>query len=596
MRLSHLVASATLPLFVIMLNAAASADPRTVDTRPAISAIMEAQIFPYGVRQGFKVLGDTKGKKCDFTWNLGPGIAAQSVSAVLSPTQPWISDDLKLPTSNGNTYSLVIKADPTGSGPGGANTCQGQVTLSFAVVPETGKLTALTSSAKVVAVNQYIRFTVSGKTFGSCKFNFGLGTQGSAPGYTLTDTATNPLPYDYPYSSPQAGDYFVTADEIDDAPGMPEGCTGHFKTPFNVIPRPACPAANEYYQSADDSEFGCLYSSRSKPTILGYACPTGYDKFQSIDQNVQYGCRKQSSPALALGVIGGLLGGPPSINPALALGGYGGPQADKPTITGAQIVAEPAGNAPRPNINVFYAGEALKIDVAGNLPNKAGFGGNECGYAIKLQDVTSDNVIRTMTFDTFDIHDVGVVAAGNYRVYVMPSTSPGGPPACLGMAEIAKVTIYPWAAWVTNVKLVGFGYHFNAGDAAGLYQFCENCTSIFSPAHNTAFLQIVPTVIGSTPGSVGACAYNITQVGGGQNIVVEVPYKNGQPAVPSDQQSLYSATSGPPFWNKWDGVSNTVTVTISPGNDSYWPTCNILGGKITKTITFTDKTGATVVK
>jgi len=596
MRLSQLVASATLLALVTVLNTATYAQ-RTVDTRAALSAVMDAQIFPYGVRQGFKVLGDTKGKKCNFSLGLslnGTNLYGSPYGQPISASLPWTSPDLKLPTSSGGTYALVVQAiDP--SGPGGANACKGQATLSFAVVPETGKLTALSSSGAVMAVNQVIHFKVSGKTFGSCKFNAGLvGTPG---GYTVIDTAINPLPYEFAFSFTEPGEVVATADEIDDAPGMPEGCTGHVKASVSVVARPACPAANEYYQSSDDSEFGCLYYSRSNNTLAIFTCPTGYDKFHaSSGESFQYGCRKQTSPALALGVISGLLG--PSVSPALAtLGGSNGPQPDKPTITGVFAVPEGAGSAARPVSNMFYAGEDLQVNVTGNLPNSAGYG-NLCGYTVELENIASGKIVESTkrNYSSFGIQEAGPIASsGEYRVHVIPFKQPNlGPPACLGKAD-SKVAFYPKAAWVTGLTLVGFGYHFNGGDDAGIPQWCENCASIFSPAHNTAFLQIIPTAIGSTPG--GTCVYNIAEVGGGENRFAGALIRNGQPAVPSDQQSVYSKTSKPPFWNQWGGVSNTVTVTITTeANDGLYPGCNILGGKITKTITFTDKTGATVTK
>jgi hypothetical protein len=321
-----------------------------------------------------------------------------------------------------------------------------------------------------------------------------------------------------------------------------------------------------------------------------FSCPTGYNKFGGADQqdNILYGCRKQSSPPLAFGAIAALLG-PAQVNPALALGSPTGPQTDKPTITGIQVVAASPGNAPRPNSNVLYAGEDFQVDVTGNLPNKAGYQANKCSYTVEVQNIKTGKVTSLMHWDQFDIDDTGAIPApGEYRVHVTPYSWPkGGPPACLGKADLAKVTFYPKAAWVTGLKLIGFAYHFNAGDAAGLGQFCENCTSIFSPAHDRAFLGIAPTVIGSTPGGQGICAYNITQTGDGGSSTLPESFKNGQPAVPTDQQTLYSSASNPPFWNMYNNDTNTITVSLTSGNDGYYPSCNILGGKITKTITWT---------
>ena len=45
----------------------------------------------------------------------------------------------------------------------------------------------------------------------------------------------------------------------------------------------------------------------------------------------------------------------------------------------------------------------------------------------------------------------------------------------------------------------------------------------------------------------------------------------------------------PPYWTQWDGDTNAVTVSIQPANQQYeGPNCNIVGGKMSKIITFTD--------
>jgi hypothetical protein len=215
---------------------------------------------------------------------------------------------------------------------------------------------------------------------------------------------------------------------------------------------------------------------------------------------------------------------------------------------------------------------------------------------VTIQNLNKSVVQNTMEFifHTFDIQNVGKVpSAGDYSVTVKPFAYPSDKYSpCLGKAELKKVTFYSRRAWVTGLNLVGFGFHFNMADAMGLNQFCENCSSIFSPAHDRAFLGIAPVLIGKTddPAGLGLklCVYNITQTGAGDGTPNEVVYKNGQPSVPADNAQLYSANSAPPFWNMYNDDKVTVTVTISAGNDAGpgYINCHILGGKITKTITF----------
>jgi len=601
MRFSQFMASAAVLVSVALLDVAAIAEnPNAVDTRVPLTGAMEASVFPYGIRQGFSLLGDTKGKKCHFTVSVsvnGQGRYDQKFANPIVAPLPWTSPDLQYPSSDGGTWSLLVQALDTAPG----NACKGQVTLSFAVTPETGKLTGITASAKVVATNQKISFRVSGKNYGTCKYKGTL----SRGGVELVHADIDTLPFEYTTAFPDAGDYLSTADQIDDKPGAPEGCSGHLKLTFSVIPRPQCPAANEYYQSADDNEFGCLYLVRAGGRVLAlaYACPSDYDKFASSGPSGdQYGCRRKSSGILDLGVVNSLLGGA-QVNPSMALGGNSGnsgPQPDKPTITGVQTIP---GTSPRPNTSIYYAGEDLGVDVAGNLPNNAGYG-NLCGYLIEVANTSTGKIVESTQrhYYSWGAQDVGPIPdAGNYRVTVSPFKEPNlGPPACLGKG-VANITVYPKAAWVTGFQLTGFGHHFYGGTSGSAWsgQWCQNCDSIFSPAHDSAFMEFNPTIKGITSG--GQCAYNVTFNGhsfGGNNSMnlgsaQEVVYQNGQPGLPANQPNLYLGYN--PYWSQWTDNSNTAQVIVTPGGDLVIPPCNILGGKISKTITFTNNQNAKAV-
>jgi hypothetical protein len=592
MRPARFFASIALVAILIGLNAAAQADTPVV-----LSGAATAPVFPYGESQLFQVLGDTKGKKCTFTFSMSlngapvtgqggmlPSTVAESVAL------PWTSPDLRLPASNGANYSILVQAAPNLA----TNACKGQFSLSFGVVPQIGKLTGISVSRKVAAVNQPVHLKVSGQTFGYCSYA-GKLTRGNV---NVANATLTTLPYEYDASFPDPGDYVSSADEID-VNGQPQGCTGHVKATFTVIPRPACPAANQYYQMSDDSEFGCLYPGTYLQPAT-YQCPTGYSSFnQFVGSNTQWGCKEPSKPISSLSAVNSLLGHVAAVGPGPSLGGGSGatpaPQTSQPMILKIQMAAAGPGSAWRPNNNVFYAGEVLYADISGNIPNSGGYDPNLCGYSVTIQDIASDKVATTAAFTAFKTWNIGVVSTpGNYRVLAEPYKTPGGgPQPCLGAAVIQKLTIVPQAAWVTGLKLTGFAYHFRMGDAMGLPQFCEACDSIFSPAHDREFLGIAPTISGTTPNTPstsGTCAYIITQSGHDAPGGMEVLYKNGQPGVPADQKSLQSTNSNPPFWNKYNNDSNTITVTLTPGNDLVVPPCHVLGGKISKTITFTSNT------
>ena len=550
-------------------------------------------VVTYGVRQSFKILGNTKGKKCTFSYAVSLKGSSITAQGPISAPLPWTSDDLRLPTSNGGMYSVLVAADSSAAN---AAVCTGQSTISFGVVPEVGKITNIVTNKKLVAVNQSIEFDVVGKSFGTCRYLVALNSGGNKATVLLTQ-----LPGQYSTSFTVAGDYVAAADEIDDQPGVPEGCTGHVKSAFTVLARPTCPPPSVYYQDAQDGEYGCLFpAGQAAMPATPLVCPDGYTFFQSaVTSQVQYGCLKQNSPPMTLAAIGLLLGHTSVSVVGPGTGVSGPPQTDKPTIVRIQAVAALPGSAPRPNPNMFYAGENFQVDVVGNVPNNAGYQANKCSYTIEVQDVKTSKIISKVDRETFDIQDAGVIpAAGVYRVHVIPrKTNPGfGPPACLGEAELAKVGFYRQAAWVTGLDLVGFGYHFRMADDMGMPEFCEACNSIFSPAHDRAFLQIIPTVSGSTPG--GECVYVVTEVSAGNTYTQSALFHNGQAkGVPPDQQQFNETTLAAPYWSAWDAASNTVTVTVSPGVGLGLTSCNIQGGKFTKTITFTtDPSKKAVVK
>jgi hypothetical protein len=255
------------------------------------------------------------------------------------------------------------------------------------------------------------------------------------------------------------------------------------------------------------------------------------------------------------------------------------------TITGVTLLDAPAKSAPRPEPDVHYAGEHLQVKVTGT----GSAGANNCGYTIGLQEVSSSQVSSQGLYDGFGTWEIGPVPApGKYRVIVTPyKPAPAANfPACNGKAELNEIPAYRNAGWVIGLKLEGLAYHFNMGDNMAMPQFCQSCDSIFSPAHDRAFLGIQPIVFGSTPGPQGTCAYNVVQSGNGAPGTIEASYHNGQGLT----SLAFPTQLNPPFWNMYDNDVQTITVTITVAQDLLWPSCNILHNPITKTITWTKNT------
>lgn len=590
-------------LFALTAPADAGPTPSPGATPPPITGItMSAPVFPYGAQQSFTVGGIGNGKICNASAQIS--INKGSLQNVLvadigiSGTLPFSSGNaLKLPSSNGQNYTVQVFADPGSPG------CSGWASATFGVEPQIGQITGLKTSTPVVAANQPITFTVAGQSYGYCNYTgkvvFGGGDVVAGP---LT---VSQLPFQTTASFSMPGPYVGYADEID-VSGRPEGCTGHLQLPFTVISLPSC-AGGSPYQSADDSEYGCLISTANSYSIPLYSCPTGYSSFQTtLTGSIEYGCRKNGVSPLALTAITGLVGVTPKSNGNGFLGAAGvALPATPPTITNVQFVDVGPSGAWRPNSGIFYAGEDFQVNVVGNIQNNGGYDPTPCGYKVDVQSVSSGKVISSSPFTAFNIDDLGAIASpGAYNIIVKPFAPPDGKtPACLGKAERTVNVLYE-TAWVTGFNLYAFGYHFNAADNGGLPQFCSACTSIFSPAHNSAFLEVIPQFQGTTSTALqwstaykGACVASVVLNGpnfSGNNGGTGgnwMTFQNGGASMPAPDSSNLNANSTPPYWTQWDGDTNTVQVQIqSPSfaDVQYMaPPCNVLG-TLSKTITFTD--------
>jgi hypothetical protein len=368
-------------------------------------------------------------------------------------------------------------------------------------------------------------------------------------------------------------------------------------TDFTVVPRPVCPQANQYYQSSDDSEFGCLVNGVWLSPPAAYTCPTGYNSFDTAGQTTQWGCRVPGKLALTPSQIAQLSGAALNVLPSSGAT----PKPTAPPATSNPVIKSITWTPPkdslwRPNSGIVFTGEHLNFTIVGNIPNNGGYDPNSCAYTVQLINSQNNQVLQNASYTQFNTWDFGAVnAAAVYKVNVVPDPNAGWAAPCGGSATLSsEIVVVPQRAWVTGLQLSGFGHHFAGGTSGDAWsgQWCQNCNSIFSPAHDTAFLEMVPTLQGTTPG--GSCAYNVTFNGhsfDGNNSMnlgqaLEVVYQNGQPGLPASQPNLYSGYN--PFWSQWSDNSNTAEVTISPGNDLVIPPCYVIGGKITKSVTFTN--------
>lgn len=535
----------------------------TAPNAVSLGFTLDASVFPFGVRQGFTVTGSTAGAMCHFMVEVTSDhvVYNEKFAAPL----PWKSPDLKLPPL-ADTKMYSVKVTPLSPSQGnytGLNFCKdgGWGAQSFQVISQMGALMGIDLSVAVVAVNQKVDFTVVGKIYGDCQFNLSVGRKGRPLPAPLNRSG---LPFKYDTSFAEAGQYYAYAEQIL-REGKPLGCTGQVaSSTLTVIDRPACPSPQYAYSSGDDSEYGCRYPSTvqyAAPQAL--ACPTFYTSFHTGGSEVAYGCRRDGVNISAMAQPGG--------NVSSASGFTTNAPGDapaKPALQKIQMVAVNGGSIPRPNNSIVYTGEALRLDISGNLPNNAGYG-NQCGYTVALEN-TATHVTKDYNFDTFDIHAFGAAPiAGAYSVKATPHPH-GNVPGCQGEAS-ASITIHPAAAWLTGLKLTAFGAHFGIGSDGMYPEFCENCDSIFSPAHNSALMDTAPTI---TAGP--SCAYEIVQNG---KVTPEV-YTSGGAVPPA-----YPATRVGPWRGKW-GNNDTITVTVRGFAGLFpLPACN---GSITKSVKLSD--------
>jgi hypothetical protein len=294
------------------------------------------------------------------------------------------------------------------------------------------------------------------------------------------------------------------------------------------------------------------------------------------------------------------------------------------SMSGFTFVNEPpAGGLWRPTPGIHYALEQLQGQVRLQLPGQA-TGAPDCGFNLIVKSPTGQTLswqyngpgpMSQANGQYFVTDTVNFLppTSGVYHMTAVGQSHASGQPACVNGGNLGTIdfAIFPPTAWVTGLHLQGFGYYFHGGTSSDAWsgQWCQNCNSIFSPGHSEGFMAVAPEIQGATlaafaraPGYAGQCSYNVTFNGGsfdGNNTMnlgqaKETVFYNGQPAVPASQPTLFNGYN--PFWSEWNGNTNTAQVTISASNnDPLIPPCNIPGGSITKTITFTNNANAAVV-
>ena len=150
-------------LFALTAPAGAGPTPAPTATPVPLSIAMNAPVFPYGTQQGFTIGGNSHGNVCSASAQVTVPKGNTNLLILdvgVYGTLPYNSGNLlKLPSSNGQNYTIQIFANA------GPNGCSGMATATFAVESQIGKLTGLTTSTSIVAANQPITFSVSGQSF-----------------------------------------------------------------------------------------------------------------------------------------------------------------------------------------------------------------------------------------------------------------------------------------------------------------------------------------------------------------------------------------------------------------------------------------------
>lgn len=253
-----------------------------------------------------------------------------------------------------------------------------------------------------------------------------------------------------------------------------------------------------------------------------------------------------------------------------------------PTITGlfvAPVVTRKA--------EAWRQDEAVDFYVSGNVKNNDD-AAMQCGWTLFMVNSNGQGK-KVTTGSKFTMGQIipatffSAYEPGEYTLRVKSSAADDtiANQDCKGEAS-HTFKLLRATATIKDVQLKSFGQHFNMTKEHGPYSpggepmegpdFCKNCTSIFSPAHDIGGLRITPVfAAGQT------CSYSVIQKFNGQQNSRLVVY------TPSDTMSGIDAMA-PPKLNVYSDNKTTVQVTLVGAPGPGGP-CE---GTVTKTITVHD--------
>ena len=254
-----------------------------------------------------------------------------------------------------------------------------------------------------------------------------------------------------------------------------------------------------------------------------------------------------------------------------------------PTITGLFVAPFVSHKA-----DSWRQDEAVDFYVEGNLKN-ADAPALQCGWTLFMVNSNGQGKIVTTggKFNTGQVIPAAFFAAyepGKYTLRVKGSSADDAQADHDCQSEASqKFELLRATATIKDVQLKAFAHHFNAassdgysspGSDGGIYfkDFCNNCNSVFSPAHDIGLLRIIPVFANGQ-----TCSYSIIQKYNGKQTSILMVY------TPNDPMNGMNANK-PPRLNPYSDNETTVQVTLI-GAQGPGGSCE---GSVTKTITVHD--------
>jgi len=235
--------------------------------------------------------------------------------------------------------------------------------------------------------------------------------------------------------------------------------------------------------------------------------------------------------------------------------------------------------------------EEIQVTVQGSVDN-AFHPEKQCGWSLFVVNSGGQGkyVSSGNSFFKYQLIPAGTLsgyAPGKYTLHVKSSSKDDAIAnvSCKGEANM-PFTLLKAVAVIKDVRLKSFGQHFNAGKGHGPHSpggeamegadFCANCMSNFSPAHDIGGLRITPVFAAGQE-----CSYAVIQKFNGKTTTHPVAY------LPGNEMAGAGAMSAPGL-NVYSDDSTVVTVTLVGAPHPFIKTLTPCQGTVTKTITVHD--------